>query len=42
MSSNSKQGIIINPTFRMEQGHQQSKEVDTEEKKIYEPMIPYF
>ena len=43
LSNNSKQGIIIDPTIiRMEQGHEQPKEVDAEKNKIYEPMIPYF
>ena len=38
----SLQGIIIDPTIKMEQGYDQPKEVDAENKKINEPTIPYF
>ena len=34
--------IIIDSKIRTEQGHQQSKQVDGEKKKVCEPMIPYF
>ena len=34
LSSNSKQVIITDPTIRMEQGYDQPKEVDAENKKI--------
>lgn len=42
MQKNSKHGLIIDPTIRFEQNHDQSLSVDAEKKKIYDPTIPYF